>query len=132
MTPERTIRWAAVLMTAPIVVIFFLIAASKGLNFYNLFVPALPLVPIVCLVVFSSRIAAALLVIVTFAITIAISISFFYALSGHTMHLMVTYIKVLSVFAYWAATTFLMFKAFQAAQEIQRRKRGPDPASVFE
>jgi hypothetical protein len=136
MSPEKTIRWAAALFAFP----FFLLlgeyipeaASGHTLQINNLAITTIVLALPACLVAFSSRVAAAISLIFWCLLSIALLPSPIRALMGGQLHLLATKVKVVSMISYSVATAAILFSAFRAAQDIQRRKKGPDPASVFE
>lgn len=135
MSSEKTIRWAAAIFLVPFIE---LIGRNILINL-NDYTPlifdwtlvALFLLSIVWLLAFSSRTAAILLL--SYCLFSLIAMAYFIFVLDPHGPAVTTKIYNFALLFLWISASVLMFNAFRAARDIQRKRRGPtDLATVFE
>ena len=135
MSSEKTIRWAAAIFLVPFIELFGR-NILMNLNDYTPLIfdwtlVALFLLSIVWLLAFSSRTAA--IILFSYCLFSLVAMAYFIFILDPHGPAVTTKIYNFALLFLWISASVLMFNAFQAARDIQRKRRGPtDPATVFE
>jgi hypothetical protein len=135
MSSEKTIKWAVAIFLVPFVELLgrniLINLRDYPVLVFDWTLVAIFLLSTLWLLAFSSRTAATILLGYCLFSIVALAY-FIFVLDPHGPAV-TTKIYNFALLFLWISASVLMFNAFRAAQDIQRRRRGPtDLAGVFE